>query len=65
MNIPVKITFHSVEHRDKWLLSEGIRPVGFAFSGQPIRFLSERYTLQAPYNELRTVHGEMTLKNPA
>jgi len=64
MNIPIRITFHSIEDRDEWLKSEGIAPVAFAIGRVPIRFVGERYTLQAPINKLRMVHGEMRL-NPA
>ena len=65
MNIPIRITFHSIEHRDQWLKSEGVNPVAFAACGAPIRFVGERHTLQAPINNLCLVHGEMALKNPA
>ncbi len=62
--ITFKMTFHSIADRDEWMRSEGINPVAFAACGAPIRFVGERYTLQAPINELRMVHGEMKL-NPA
>ena len=65
MNIPIRITFHSVEQRNQWLKSEGVNPVAYAACGEPIRFVGERYTLQAPINKLCLVHGEMALKNPA
>lgn len=64
MNIPIRITFHSIEQRNQWLKSEGVNPVAYAASGEPIRFVGERYTLEAPINKLRMVHGEIKL-NPA
>jgi len=64
MNIPIRITFHSTEQRNQWLKSEGVNPVAYAACGEPIRFVGERYTLEAPINKLRMVHGEMKL-NPA
>ena len=64
MNIPIRITFHSVEQRNQWLKSEGVNAVAYAACGAPIRFVGDRYTLQSPINELRMVHGEMKL-NPS